>query len=89
MKVLRARLYEAMQQEQTDKIASERKMQVGSGDRSERIRTYNFPQGRMTDHRIGLTLYRLEAIMNGDLDEIFDALATADQAAKLAGQEQS
>ncbi len=87
MKVLRARLYEEMQQEQNDKIASERKMQVGSGDRSERIRTYNFPQGRMTDHRIGLTLYRLEGIMNGDLDEIIDALATADQAAKLAGQE--
>ncbi len=86
MKVLRARLFEAMQQEQTDKIASERKMQVGTGDRSERIRTYNYPQGRMTDHRIGLTLYRLEAILNGDLDEIFDALATADQAAKLAGQ---
>ncbi len=87
MKVLRARLFEAKQQEQNDKIASERKMQVGTGDRSERIRTYNFPQGRMTDHRIGLTLYRLEAIMNGDLDEIFDALATADQAAKLAGGE--
>ncbi len=86
MKVLRARLFEAMQQEQTDKIASERKMQVGTGDRSERIRTYNYPQGRMTDHRIGLTIYRLEAILNGDLDEIFDALATADQAAKLAGQ---
>ena len=86
MKVLRARLFEAKQQEQTDKIASERKMQVGTGDRSERIRTYNYPQGRMTDHRIGLTLYRLEAILNGDLDEIFDALATADQAAKLAGQ---
>jgi len=61
-------------------------MQVGTGDRSERIRTYNYPQGRMTDHRIGLTLYRLESILNGDLDEIFDALATADQAAKLAGQ---
>ena len=88
MKVLRARLFEEMQQAQNDKIASERKSQVGSGDRSERIRTYNFPQGRMTDHRIGLTLYRLEAIMNGDLDEIFDALATADQAAKLAGAEQ-
>lgn len=86
MKVLRARLFETLQQEQTDKIASERKMQVGTGDRSERIRTYNYPQGRMTDHRIGLTLYRLEAILNGDLDEIFDALATADQAAKLAGQ---
>lgn len=88
MKVLRARLFETLQQEQTDKIASERKMQVGTGDRSERIRTYNYPQGRMTDHRIGLTLYRLEAILNGDLDEIFDALATADQAAKLANQEQ-
>ena len=87
MKVLRARLFESMQQEQADKIASERKMQVGTGDRSERIRTYNFPQGRMTDHRIGLTLYRLESILNGDLDEIFDALATADQAARLAGQE--
>ncbi|MBQ4465776.1 MAG: peptide chain release factor 1 [Oscillospiraceae bacterium] len=87
MKVLRARLFEEMQREQNDRIASERKSQVGSGDRSERIRTYNFPQGRMTDHRISLTLYRLEAIMNGDLDEIIDALATADQAAKLAGQE--
>ena len=87
MKVLRARLFERMQQEQTDRIASERRLQVGTGDRSERIRTYNFPQGRMTDHRIGLTLYRLEGIMNGDLDEIFDALATADQAARLAGQE--
>ncbi|MEE5993206.1 MAG: peptide chain release factor 1 [Oscillospiraceae bacterium] len=87
MKVLRARLFESKQQEQADKIASERKMQVGTGDRSERIRTYNFPQGRMTDHRIGLTLYRLESILNGDLDEIFDALATADQAARLAGQE--
>ncbi len=86
MKVLRARLFESLQQEQNDRIASERKMQVGTGDRSERIRTYNYPQGRMTDHRIGLTLYRLENILNGDLDEIFDALATADQAAKLAGQ---
>lgn len=88
MKVLRARLFEAKLQEQNDQIASERRMQVGTGDRSERIRTYNFPQGRMTDHRIGLTLYRLEAIMNGDLDEVFDALATADQAARLAGAEQ-
>ncbi len=86
MKILRSRLFEAKQQEQNDRIASERKMQVGTGDRSERIRTYNYPQGRMTDHRIGLTLYRLESILNGDLDEIFDALATADQAAKLAGQ---
>ena len=88
MKILRSRLYEALQQEQNDKIASERRMQVGSGDRSERIRTYNFPQGRLTDHRIGLTIYRLEDLLNGNLDEVFDALATADQAAKLANQEQ-
>ncbi|WP_303805179.1 peptide chain release factor 1, partial [Ruminococcus flavefaciens] len=84
MKILRSRIYEAMQEEQDAKIASERKMQVGTGDRSERIRTYNYPQGRLTDHRIGLTIYRLEDILNGNLDEVFDALATADQAAKLA-----
>ena len=88
MKILRPRLYEMMLQEQNEKIASERKMQVGTGDRSERIRTYNFPQGRMTDHRIGLTLYRLEDIMNGNLDEILDALATADELARLAGQQE-
>lgn len=87
MKILRSRLYEQMLQEQNDKIASERRMQVGTGDRSERIRTYNFPQGRMTDHRIGLTLYRLEDIMNGNLDEVFDALATADELARLAVQQ--
>ena len=61
-------------------------MQVGTGDRSERIRTYNFPQGRITDHRIGLTLYKIEDVLNGHLDEVIDALATADQAAKLASQ---
>ena len=87
MKILRSRIYEALQEEQSAKIASERKMQVGTGDRSERIRTYNFPQGRLTDHRIGLTIYRLEDMMNGNLDEVFDTLATADQAAKLAAQE--
>ena len=87
MKILRSRLYEAAQEEHDAKIASERKMQVGTGDRSERIRTYNYPQGRLTDHRIGLTIYRLEDILNGNLDEVFDALATADQAAKLANQE--
>lgn len=87
MKILRSRIYEAMQEEQDARIASERKMQVGTGDRSERIRTYNYPQGRLTDHRIGLTIYRLEDILNGNLDEVFDALATADQAAKLANQE--
>ena len=86
MKILRSRLYEQMLQEQNDKIASERRMQVGTGDRSERIRTYNFPQGRMTDHRIGLTLYRLDQILNGDLDELIDALVTADQAEKLREQ---
>ncbi|MFV0401314.1 MAG: peptide chain release factor 1 [Oscillospiraceae bacterium] len=88
MKILRSRLYEQMQQEQNDKIASERRMQVGTGDRSERIRTYNFPQSRMTDHRIGLTLYKLEAILNGDLDETLDALITADQAAKLEASQE-
>lgn len=64
-------------------IAQERKAQVGTGDRSERIRTYNFPQGRMTDHRIGLTLYRLEDLLNGNLDEVIDALITADRAAQI------
>ena len=87
MKILRSRIYETMQKEQNAKIASERKMQVGTGDRSERIRTYNFPQGRLTDHRINLTIYRLEDVMNGNIDEIIDALATANQTAKLAGQE--
>lgn len=84
MKMLYSKLYEAKLAEQTDKIASQRKIQVGTGDRSERIRTYNYPQGRLTDHRIGLTLYRLEAILNGDCDEVFDALRVADQAAKLS-----
>ncbi len=89
MKILRSRLYERSLQERNDKIASERKMQVGTGDRSERIRTYNFPQGRLTDHRIGLTLYRLEDVMNGNLDEVLDALATADELARLlAGQQE-
>ena len=83
MKILRSRVLEAEQQKQTDAIAGERKSQVGTGDRSERIRTYNFAQGRVSDHRIGLTLYRLEAILNGDLDEIIDALITADTAEKL------
>ena len=62
-------------------------LQVGTGDRSERIRTYNYPEGRISDHRIGLTIYRLEQVLNGNLDEVIDALATADQAAKLASQE--
>lgn len=86
MKILRTRLYEQALQEAEDKIASERRMQVGTGDRSERIRTYNFPQGRITDHRIGLTLYHLTQVLNGDLQEVIDALITADQTAKLAAQ---
>ncbi len=87
MKVLRSRILDAMQAEQHAKEAAERKSQVGSGDRSERIRTYNFPQGRCTDHRIGLTLYKLDSIMQGDLDEIFDALTTYYQAEMMAGQD--
>lgn len=87
MKILRSRLYDSLMEEQNQKIASERRSQVGTGDRSERIRTYNYPQGRFTDHRINLTIYQLENILNGNLDEVFDALATADQAEKLAMQE--
>ncbi len=87
MKMLYSKLYEAKLNEQTSKIAAERKIQVGTGDRSERIRTYNYPQSRVTDHRIGLTLYKLEQMLNGDCDEVFDALAIADRAAKLAGSE--
>ena len=83
LKVLRSRLLDIKVREQSDRIASERKLQVGTGDRSERIRTYNFPQGRCTDHRIGLTLYKLDSIIDGDLDELLDALMTFDQAEKL------
>ena len=83
MKVLRARLLEQKQQEQQSAIAADRKSQVGTGDRSERIRTYNFPQGRVTDHRIGLTLYKIDSILNGDLDEVVDALITAHRAEQL------
>ena len=83
MKVLRSRIYDNMQREQSAKIAGDRKTQVGSGDRSERIRTYNYSQSRVSDHRIGLTLYKLEQILNGDLDEVIDALITADRAEKL------
>lgn len=83
MKILRSRLYEAKQAEQDAQVAAQRKSQVGTGDRSERIRTYNFPQGRLTDHRIGLTLYRLDDIVNGNIDEVIDALIAADRAEKL------
>lgn len=87
MKVLKSRLLEAKRAEQESAVAEERRSQVGTGDRSERIRTYNYPQSRVTDHRIGLTLYKLEDILNGNLDEIIDALITADRAAKLSGKE--
>ena len=87
IKILRAKLYDIQQQEQASQIAAERKSQVGTGDRSERIRTYNYPQGRVTDHRISLTLYKLEQFLNGDLDEMIDAIITADQAEKLKASE--
>ena len=83
MKVLRSRLYEMEKEKRSAAEAAERKSQVGSGDRSERIRTYNFPQGRVTDHRIGLTLYKIDAVMDGALDELIDALATAEEAQRL------
>lgn len=83
MRVLRARILEAAREEQAATVAADRRSQVGSGDRSERIRTYNFPQGRVTDHRIGLTLHKLAAVLDGDLDELLAALITADQAEKL------
>lgn len=87
MKILRTKLYDMKQKEQSDKIAGERRLQVGSGDRSERIRTYNFPQGRVTDHRIGLTLYSLDTFVDGDIDRMIDALATADAAERLRGED--
>ncbi len=83
MQILRSRLYEEKVREQEESLTAERRSQVGTGMRNERIRTYNFPQGRLTDHRIGLTLYKLENVMNGDLDEIIDGLVTADQAERL------
>ena len=83
MQVLRSKLYEMAQMQQDSEVAQERKSQVGTGDRSERIRTYNYPQGRLTDHRIGLTLYKLETILDGDIEEIIDSLVTSSQAGKL------
>lgn len=87
MKILRSRIYEVMEEQRHKEIADERKSQVGSGDRSERIRTYNFPQGRITDHRINLTLYKLEQFLDGAMDEVIDALITEDQSRKLSAQE--
>lgn len=86
MRVLKSRLYEYYQSQQIAAVAKERKSQIGSGDRSERIRTYNFPQGRVTDHRIGLTLYKLEQFLDGDMDEMIDALILAERAAHLEGE---
>lgn len=86
MKILRARLYELVESQQHEKVASERKSQVGTGDRSERIRTYNFPQGRVSDHRIGLTLHKIDSVMNGDLDELIDALTIHYQSEKLKAE---
>ncbi len=83
MKILKSKILEAEREKQESAIAGERKLQVGTGDRSERIRTYNYPQGRVSDHRINLTLYKIEAILNGDLDELIDSLITADTAEKL------
>ena len=87
MRLLRSRLYEIQQKEQDEKLASERKSQVGSGDRSEKIRTYNYPQGRITDHRIGLSIFQFEDFMNGNLDEMIESLIAADRAEKLKGEE--
>lgn len=83
MKILKSRLYEKYQEEQNKDIADARKLQIGSGDRSERIRTYNFPQGRVTDHRINMTIYQLDSFLNGDISEMIDALITSDQAKKM------
>ena len=87
MQMLASKLYEIEQARVNNAVTSERRSQVGTGMRNERIRTYNFPQGRVTDHRIGLTLYKIDAIMDGDLDELIDALVTADQAEKLKNGE--
>ena len=88
MRMLRSRLYEKEKQERDAKLANERKSQVGSGDRSEKIRTYNYPQGRITDHRIGLSIYQMEDFLNGNLDEMIDNLIAADRAEKLKGSEE-
>ena len=89
MQILRARLYDEQVQAQADEVTAQRRSQVGSGMRNERIRTYNFPQGRVTDHRIGLTLYMIDAVMDGSLDEVIDALVTADQAERLRHSEET
>ena len=87
LKMLKTKLYDMKQREQSEKIASDRKTQVGSGDRSEKIRTYNYPQSRITDHRIGLTIHSLDSFLNGNIDDMINALIAADTAAKLAAEE--
>ena len=88
MRLLRSRIYEMQQKEQDEKLAKERKSQVGTGDRSEKIRTYNYPQGRITDHRIGLSIYQMEDFLNGNLDEMIESLIAADRAEKLKGNQE-
>ena len=88
MRLLKSRLYEKEKAEQDAKLANERKSQVGSGDRSEKIRTYNYPQGRITDHRIGMSIFQFENFLNGDIDELIDSLTAADRAEKLKGEEE-
>ena len=83
LKILRAKIKEEEEKKQQDKQTQNRRMQIGTGDRSERIRTYNYPQGRLTDHRINLTLYKLEEILEGNLDEVIDALKSADEEKKI------
>ena len=87
MKMLRTKLYEIEKEKQDSEIASSRRTQVGSGDRSEKIRTYNYPQGRITDHRIGMSIYQMENFLNGDIDEMIDNLIAADRAERLKGEE--
>ena len=88
MRLLRSRLYEMEKQKRDSELANERKSQVGSGDRSEKIRTYNYPQGRITDHRIGLSIFQMEDFLNGNLDEMLDSLIAADRAERLKGNEE-
>ncbi len=87
MKMLRTKLYEIEKEKQDSQITNERRIQVGSGDRSEKIRTYNYPQGRITDHRIGMSLYQMENFLNGDIDEMIDNLIAADRAERLKGEQ--
>ena len=88
MRLLKSRIYEVEKRKQDEELASERKSQVGAGDRSEKIRTYNYPQGRITDHRIGLSIYQMENFLNGDLDEVIDSLIAYDRAEKLKGNQE-